>query len=52
MSGSTSPPAGPLAGLAPSLLHPVANETMESLWRRFDRDAHPLTRVALPGEGR
>jgi 2-amino-4-hydroxy-6-hydroxymethyldihydropteridine diphosphokinase len=43
---------GPLAGLAPSLLHPVANETMESLWRRFDRDAHPLTRVALPGEGR
>lgn len=41
---------GPLAELAPALVHPVANETMAALWGRFDRDAHPLTRVALAAE--
>jgi 2-amino-4-hydroxy-6-hydroxymethyldihydropteridine diphosphokinase len=38
---------GPLAELAPGLLHPVAGETIGELWRRFDRDAHPLHPVAL-----
>ena len=40
---------GPLAELAPALVHPVARERIDSLWRRFDRSAHPLTPVALGG---
>jgi 2-amino-4-hydroxy-6-hydroxymethyldihydropteridine diphosphokinase len=40
---------GPLAELAPSLVHPVAGERFDSLWRRFDRRAHPLTPVELGG---
>ncbi len=40
---------GPLAELAPSLVHPVAGERIDSLWRRFDRGAHPLTPVELAG---
>ncbi|HSY06958.1 MAG TPA: 2-amino-4-hydroxy-6-hydroxymethyldihydropteridine diphosphokinase [Steroidobacteraceae bacterium] len=37
---------GPLADLAPDLLHPSAGVSIGELWRRFDKDAHPLTRVA------
>jgi 2-amino-4-hydroxy-6-hydroxymethyldihydropteridine diphosphokinase len=33
---------GPLAQLAPQLLHPTARETIGELWRRFDRAGHPL----------
>lgn len=40
---------GPLAELAPALVHPVARERIDDLWRRFDRGAHPLTPVALEG---
>ena len=40
---------GPLAELSPALVHPVARERIDSLWRRFDRSAHPLTPVALGG---
>ena len=40
---------GPLAELAPTLVHPVAGERFDSLWRRFDRDAHALTPVDLEG---
>ncbi|MEJ0036994.1 MAG: 2-amino-4-hydroxy-6-hydroxymethyldihydropteridine diphosphokinase [Gammaproteobacteria bacterium] len=36
---------GPLADLAPELRHPTANATIGELWRRFDRAAHPMTRV-------
>jgi 2-amino-4-hydroxy-6-hydroxymethyldihydropteridine diphosphokinase len=36
---------GPLAELAPGLVHPTARLTIGELWRRFDRDAHPLERV-------
>jgi 2-amino-4-hydroxy-6-hydroxymethyldihydropteridine diphosphokinase len=42
---------GPLAGLAPALVHPVAGERMDALWRRFDRRAHPLVPVTLDGPG-
>lgn len=43
---------GPLAELAPRVLHPVARETIEALWRRFDQGAHRLAPVALePGAG-
>jgi 2-amino-4-hydroxy-6-hydroxymethyldihydropteridine diphosphokinase len=37
---------GPLAALAPEVVHPTEQVTIGELWRRFDRGAHPL--VALP----
>jgi 2-amino-4-hydroxy-6-hydroxymethyldihydropteridine diphosphokinase len=40
---------GPLAELAPSLVHPVARERIDSLWQRFDRASHALTPVTLGG---
>ena len=40
---------GPLAELAPDLVHPVLGDRIDSLWSRFDRQAHPLTPVALEG---
>jgi 2-amino-4-hydroxy-6-hydroxymethyldihydropteridine diphosphokinase len=40
---------GPLAELAPELVHPVAGERIDALWRRFDRGSHPLTPVDLVG---
>jgi 2-amino-4-hydroxy-6-hydroxymethyldihydropteridine diphosphokinase len=36
---------GPLAALAPELVHPTENVTIGELWRRFDRAAHPLIEV-------
>jgi 2-amino-4-hydroxy-6-hydroxymethyldihydropteridine diphosphokinase len=36
---------GPLAALAPEVLHPTAGETIGELWQRFDRDAHPMVEV-------
>ncbi|MGH8260930.1 MAG: 2-amino-4-hydroxy-6-hydroxymethyldihydropteridine diphosphokinase [Steroidobacteraceae bacterium] len=36
---------GPLADLAPELVHPTAGETIGALWRRFDRGAHRMVRV-------
>ncbi|HTX05412.1 MAG TPA: 2-amino-4-hydroxy-6-hydroxymethyldihydropteridine diphosphokinase [Steroidobacteraceae bacterium] len=36
---------GPLAALAPEVLHPTEGETIGELWQRFDRDAHPLVEV-------
>jgi 2-amino-4-hydroxy-6-hydroxymethyldihydropteridine diphosphokinase len=38
---------GPLAELAPQLVHPVRQVTMAALWAAFDRDAHRLTPVDL-----
>jgi len=37
---------GPLAALAPQLLHPTARLTIGELWRSFDQAAHPLTPLA------
>ncbi|MGO9801856.1 MAG: 2-amino-4-hydroxy-6-hydroxymethyldihydropteridine diphosphokinase [Steroidobacteraceae bacterium] len=37
---------GPLAELAPAVVHPTAGLTIGELWQRFDRDAHPLERIA------
>jgi 2-amino-4-hydroxy-6-hydroxymethyldihydropteridine diphosphokinase len=34
---------GPLADLAPELIHPTAQLSVAELWKRFDRAAHPLT---------
>lgn len=36
---------GPLADLAPGLVHPVTGETIGSLWAAFDRQGQPLTRI-------
>jgi 2-amino-4-hydroxy-6-hydroxymethyldihydropteridine diphosphokinase len=36
---------GPLAELAPAVMHPTERLTIGELWRRFDRAAHPLTPV-------
>lgn len=38
---------GPLAELAPGLMHPVLGQTIGALWAQFDRDAHPLVSVDL-----
>ncbi len=36
---------GPLAEIAPEVVHPVAGLTIGELWERFDRSAHKMTRV-------
>jgi len=36
---------GPLAALAPELVHPIEKVTIGELWQRFDRAAHPLIEV-------
>jgi 2-amino-4-hydroxy-6-hydroxymethyldihydropteridine diphosphokinase len=40
---------GPLAELAPGLVHPVTRERIEALWRHFDQRAHLLVPVSLEG---
>jgi 2-amino-4-hydroxy-6-hydroxymethyldihydropteridine diphosphokinase len=37
---------GPLAEIAPQVLHPTAGLSIAELWRRFDQGAHPLERLA------
>ena len=41
---------GPLAVLAPELVHPTEKLTIGELWRRFDRAAHPLVEVEPAGD--
>jgi 2-amino-4-hydroxy-6-hydroxymethyldihydropteridine diphosphokinase len=36
---------GPLADIAPEVVHPTEKLTIEELWQRFDRAAHPMTQV-------
>lgn len=38
---------GPLAEIAPDLVHPVTGMTIDEHWRRFDAASHPLTVVEL-----
>lgn len=38
---------GPLAVLEPGLRDPVSGASAGELWRRFDRDAHPLVATSL-----
>ncbi len=40
---------GPLADIAPEVMHPTAGATIGQLWERFDREAHPLARIMPPG---
>jgi 2-amino-4-hydroxy-6-hydroxymethyldihydropteridine diphosphokinase len=36
---------GPMADLAPEVVHPTLHVTIGELWQQFDRAAHPMTRV-------
>ena len=36
---------GPMAALAPEVVHPTEGQTIAELWQRFDRAAHPLVQV-------
>lgn len=38
---------GPLAEIAPEVLHPTANKTIGELWQAFDRGAHEMIPVPL-----
>jgi 2-amino-4-hydroxy-6-hydroxymethyldihydropteridine diphosphokinase len=42
---------GPMAEIAPSVVHPTALKTIAELWREFDRDSHTMIPVSieLPG---
>jgi 2-amino-4-hydroxy-6-hydroxymethyldihydropteridine diphosphokinase len=42
---------GPLAAIAPNVVHPTLNRTMGELWAAFDQQAHPLRRIALAPDG-
>jgi len=39
---------GPMAEIAPEVVHPVAGVTIGELWRRFDRESHQMIRVDSP----
>jgi 2-amino-4-hydroxy-6-hydroxymethyldihydropteridine diphosphokinase len=39
---------GPMADVAPEVVHPTLHVTMGELWRGFDQAAHPMARVAPP----
>jgi 2-amino-4-hydroxy-6-hydroxymethyldihydropteridine diphosphokinase len=42
---------GPLAQLAPDVVHPTSHQTIGELWQRFDRASHPLHPVCVPASG-
>jgi 2-amino-4-hydroxy-6-hydroxymethyldihydropteridine diphosphokinase len=38
---------GPLAEIAPHVMHPLERQRIDALWRDFDQASHPLVPVAL-----
>ena len=38
---------GPMAEIAPDVVHPTANKSIGLLWKEFDRDAHAMNPVEL-----
>ncbi len=43
---------GPLAAIAPEVVHPTLHRSIAALWAEFDQAAHPLVEVAVPGAPR
>jgi 2-amino-4-hydroxy-6-hydroxymethyldihydropteridine diphosphokinase len=43
---------GPMAEIAPSVVHPTAHKTIAELWREFDRDSHTMIPVSIELPGR
>jgi 2-amino-4-hydroxy-6-hydroxymethyldihydropteridine diphosphokinase len=39
---------GPLAEIAPDVVHPTQGLTIGELWRRFDGSSHAMTRIESP----
>jgi 2-amino-4-hydroxy-6-hydroxymethyldihydropteridine diphosphokinase len=42
---------GPMADLAPEVMHPTAHATIGELWERFDKSTHALERISNPRSG-
>jgi len=42
---------GPLAAIAPGVMHPTLKRTIGALWAEFDQGAHPLRALTLPFAG-
>jgi 2-amino-4-hydroxy-6-hydroxymethyldihydropteridine diphosphokinase len=38
---------GPMAEIAPAVMHPTVHKTIAELWREFDRDEHPMIPVGI-----
>lgn len=38
---------GPMADVGGDIIHPIEQREILKLWKDFDRDAHPLTRIEL-----
>ena len=38
---------GPMAEIAPEVVHPTAHMTMAQLWKEFDRDGHTMSAVEI-----
>lgn len=41
---------GPLAEIAPQVMHPTAGLSIGELWQQFDRESHTMTRVELSAD--
>jgi 2-amino-4-hydroxy-6-hydroxymethyldihydropteridine diphosphokinase len=39
---------GPMAQIAPDVIHPTAGKTIGELWQEFDREGHAMVPVELP----
>lgn len=42
---------GPIAEIAPELVHPTMGKTMQQLWAEFDKEGHGMEVVELNGRG-
>jgi 2-amino-4-hydroxy-6-hydroxymethyldihydropteridine diphosphokinase len=43
---------GPMAEIAPEVMHPTARKTIAVLWKEFDHDGHAMNAVDLPAVSR
>ncbi|HXQ63605.1 MAG TPA: 2-amino-4-hydroxy-6-hydroxymethyldihydropteridine diphosphokinase [Steroidobacteraceae bacterium] len=42
---------GPMAAIAPDVVHPTLHKSIGELWAAFDQQAHPLRRISLAPAG-